>query len=133
MGIEIIEHTADLRLRASGKTFPGTILGLSNFMLELIYGRVLGNREYIESSITFRGSESCVVRFLNDLLLQSESKGLAIRVRRVALSRDTMKWEGFGEEMDGKKHKGRYVVKAATYDRVIATASPPFIEITLDI
>lgn len=131
--VETVEHSADLRLRAKGRTFPGTLLKLSNYMLELIYGNSVDNVVVIHSVVRFKAVENCVARFLNDVLFQGESNNLALRVRIITLSKNRLKWEGIGEKINEVKHSGSFLVKAATYDRIIVSMDPPYVEITLDI
>ncbi len=132
MPVESLEHTADVRLRAWGKSFQGTLLELSNHMLGMIYGENVRPDEFFHSDVEFESDESCAIRLLNDLLYKSESMELAIKVRKITLCEGVATWEGFGENVS-KNDRGSILVKAATYDRIIATRNPPLIEVTLDI
>lgn len=133
MPIEILEHTADIRLRAWGHSFPGTLLELSNSMLKLVYGDIIRPDKTVGSSLDYDSVENSVVRLLNDLLYESESLELAILVRRVTVCKRTIKWEGFGEKFAETSHLGSILVKAATYDRLKVSEVPALVEITLDI
>jgi SHS2 domain-containing protein len=130
--VETLEHTADVRLRAWGRSFQGTLLELSNHMLKMVYGESIQPDLHIASKVEFESDEECVARLLNDLIYQSESAELAIRVRKITLCERTVLWEGDGE-IASKKERGSVLVKAATYDRIVVRRNPPLIEITLDI
>jgi len=130
--VETLEHTADVRLKAWGKSFQGTLLELSNHMLGMIYGENVRPDEFFRSEVEFESDESCTIRLLNDLLYRAESMELAIKVRKITICGDVATWEGFGEQVD-KNDRGSILVKAATYDRIVATRNPPLIEVTLDI
>ncbi len=132
MPVKSIEHTADLRVRAVGRSFQGTLLELSNHMLRMVYGTFTGTDFHFESLVECSSDESCVVRLLNDLIYTAESRGLAIRVRRITVCDSGISWEGLGESL-GKGERGSILVKAATYDRLVVRRKPPLIEITFDI
>ena len=132
MPVESLEHTADVRLRAWGRSFQGTLLELSNHMLKMVYGEFIQPDFQLSSRVEYDSDEGCVARLLNDLIYQSESAELAIRVRKITLCEGVVRWEGNGETAS-KKDRGSILVKAATYDRMIVRRDPPLIEITLDI
>lgn len=133
MSREILDHAADIRIRIKARSFPVALLQLSNFMMELMYGDNIRHEEEISSSIRFTERENCVVRFLNDILYFSESKRLALNVKTIILTKNDLKWIGFGEKLIGKKQEGWVLIKAATYDRLIVSRDPAMIEITFDI
>jgi SHS2 domain-containing protein len=130
--VETIEHTADVRLRAWGKSFQGTLLELSNHMLKLIYGKEILPDALLSSEIEYDSDESCVAKLLNDLIYRSESSRLAIKVRKITLCKGMVRWDGVGEGID-LRERGSMLVKAATYDRIIVSKDPALIEVTLDI
>ena len=132
MPVETIEHTADVRLRAWGKSFQGTLLELSNHMLKLIYGEDILPDVLLSSEVEYDSDESCVAKLLNDLIYRSESSRLAIKVRKITLCKGMVRWDGAGEQI-GQKERGSMLVKAATYDRIIVSRNPVLIEVTLDI
>jgi SHS2 domain-containing protein len=133
MPVESLEHTSDLRLRAWGHSFQGTLLEISNYMLKLVYGSAISPDSPLNSKFEYDSDEKCVTRLLNDLLYLSESSGLAIRVRKITVCKNMVEWEGEGERFNKEKHGGSVLVKAATYDRLKVSRNPPLIEITLDI
>ncbi|MCL4333047.1 MAG: archease [Candidatus Thermoplasmatota archaeon] len=132
MPVESIEHTADVRLRAWGRSFQGTLLELSNHMLKMVYGEPLHPVSTLESTVEYDSDEDCVIRLLNDIIYRAESSNLAVRVRKVTICKGKIHWEGYGETA-GRNSGGSALVKAATYDRIVARRSPPLVEITLDI
>ncbi len=98
----------------------------------MVYGTFSGSDFSFKSVVECTSDENCVVRLLNDLIYSAESQGLAIRVRRVTVCDNSVRWEGLGERL-GKRERGSILVKAATYDRLVVRRKPPLIEITLDI
>ncbi len=127
-----MEHTADLRIRAWGRSFQGTLLDLSNYVMDMIYGRDILPDVFLSSSLEYESNDSCVVRLLNDLIYESERRGLAIRVKKITICEGSIRWEATGEKADRRK-RGSILVKAATYDRIKVSRVPPMVEVTLDI
>lgn len=133
MPVKVLEHTADLRLKAQGRSFPATLLELSNFMLNLIFSGSVDCEIYISSSISFSNKDNCVVRFLSDILYYEDSHNLALKIRLISIVENNLKWEGCGEKLKSGKHEMGYVVKGVTYDRLMVDTQNNLIEITLDI
>jgi len=129
--VESLDHTADVRLRAWGRSFQGTLLELSNYMLRMIYSDIIRPEVLLSSTIEYDTDEGCVTRLLNDLIYRSESAQLAIKIRKLLFVMESqMGWYG---EPFSKKKRGSILVKAATYDRLIVKRTPALIEVTLDI
>lgn len=133
MSREIIDHTADIRVRVRARYFPAALLEVGNFMLEMLYGDHIVHEEKISSEVDFTEKGNCVIRFLNDLLYVSESQSMAMNVKTVVIEKNRLKWEAFGEPMANRKNSGTALVKAATYDRLVVMTDPPLIEVTFDI
>ena len=132
MPVESLDHTADVRLRAWGRSFQGTLLELSNYMLRMIYSDIIRPEVLLSSTIEYDTDEGCVTRLLNDLIYKSESAQLAIKMRKITVCEGKVRWDGMGEPFS-KKERGSILVKAATYDRLIVKRAPALIEVTLDI
>jgi len=133
MPVDIIDHTADIRLRVRSRSFPLALLELSNYMLGIIFKGGVECDHIIQSSVEFTDKESCVVRFLSDVLYYLDSRNLAMKVRYLKIERGLIKWEACGEKFDNSKHEMGYVIKGATYDRISIDEKNNIIEITLDI
>ncbi len=88
MPVESLDHTADVRLRAWGRSFQGTLLELSNYMLRMIYSDIIRPEVLLSSTIEYDTDEGCVTRLLNDLIYRSESAQLAIKIRKLLFVRE---------------------------------------------
>jgi len=130
--VESLDHAADVRLKAWGRSFQGTLLELSNYMLRMIYKDINRPEVWLNSTVEFDSDEGCVTRLLNDLIYRSESAQLAIKIRKITVCEGKVRWDGMGEPF-GVSERGSVLVKAATYDRLIVKRDPALIEVTLDI
>ncbi len=133
MPVTIVDHTADIRLRAQSRSIQKSLLELSNFMLSLIYEGTVKAEERISSTVIFSDAEGCVVSLLSDLIYNSDVRMMNYRVKLLRIDKWKIYWEGYGERFDESRHQRRYVIKAATYDRIIVDRENGIIEITLDI
>ncbi len=133
MPVDILEHTADIRLRVQSRSFPLALLELSNFMLGIIYKGNAECNDFIISSVKFEEKDNCAVRLLSDILYYTDSRNIALKVRYLKIERGMIIWEGCGEKFDSSKHEMGYVIKGATYDRIFVDDKKNIIEITLDI
>lgn len=133
MPVEIVDHTADIRLRARGRSLTVTLLELANFMLSIIFKGDIDCEIYINSSVSYIDKENCVVRLLSDILFYTDTQNLALKVRFIQIVGNNIIWEGCGEKFKRYKHEMGYVVKGVTYDRLVINTENNLIEITLDI
>jgi SHS2 domain-containing protein len=133
MPVDIVDHTADIRLRVHSRSFPLALLELSNYMLGIIFKGDVECTNIIQSSVEFTDKESCVVRFLSDVLYYLDSRNIAMKVRYLKIERGLIRWEACSEKFDYSKHEMGYVIKGATYDRISIDKKNNIIEITLDI
>ncbi|MGC8561622.1 MAG: archease [Thermoplasmata archaeon] len=132
MPVKILEHTADVRLKAWGNTFQGALLDLSNHMLGMVYSASIQPELFLSSNVEYDSDENCVIRTLNDIIYRSESDSLALKIRKITICDRKVIWEAVGEKADARK-RGPSLVKAATYDRIIVSRVPAVIVVTLDI
>ncbi|MEM0127467.1 MAG: archease [Thermoplasmatales archaeon] len=132
MPISVLEHPSDIRLRARGHSFQSALLELMNYVLELIYGKVVRFDFVHTSTIEFEDVTDLVPKAINEALFISESSDTAGRIKRISLCDHRALIEYVGEKISSKKDYG-ILVKAATYDRLLVSRDPPVIEVTLDI
>ena len=117
-GYEIVEHTADVGLVATGETFAEALSWLATGMFS-----VIADLEGIDLTETRRAEvdsvdrEALVVDWLNELLYRYEAEGFLPKAFRVTADGDatSLAAECQGEPVDENRHRLRTAVKAATY------------------
>jgi len=129
-GFTLLGHTADVKVRARGPDFEGTLGNLVKGMLAVLYDDpAVAGELYRDLVVTAPDRESQVVALLNEILYVLESEGLApsdvsgVRTEEAAL-RAGVTWG---------RAKGRLVreVKAATYHQLLVTDT--LMEVVLDL
>lgn len=133
MPVEIIDHTADIRVRVYSHGFPSALLELSNYMLNLIYTGPINCEKSLKSTVQFSEAERCVVKLLSDILYYTDSYNLTLKVRYLKIEKNRLTWEACGEKFNILKHEMGYVIKGVAYDRIVVNTKNNFIEVTFDI
>lgn len=114
---EIMDHTADIGIRAFGNTeaevFQNAAIGMFSLIAELE-----NVQEISESSIEVEAEdfETLLVAWLNELLYLYDSNDLLLkRFELLELGETSLRGIAYGEPMDAKRHKLKTDIKAATY------------------
>jgi len=112
-----LDHTGEVGIVATGATaqevFAVTAQALFGLLADLD-----GVEEHhsIEVEVASESMEELLVEWLNELIYQSESKGLLLKRFEVReLSSRRLRARCFGEKIDPKNHRLGSGVKAATY------------------
>jgi SHS2 domain-containing protein len=134
---EILEHTADIGIRAFGRTLPELYENAARGLLELLLSpRHVRPAE--EETVTVTGTDAVdlMIVWLHEILLRTDARKRAfadVRVSEVGEWRlvATLK----GEPLDGSRHKLRMEVKGVTYHaaRVEKAESGWVAEVFLDV
>ncbi|AEM37990.1 protein of unknown function DUF101 [Pyrolobus fumarii 1A] len=118
---EFEEHTADVIIRAYGRTLEETIANAARAVFE-----VITDTSKVEPKECRRVEErgidlyQAILRWLEDFLVMFDSEGLVFskfKVERVEKEGEEyiIVGEGCGEPFDPEKHEPRTIVKAITY------------------
>jgi len=114
---ELIEHTADIGIRAFGATeaevFQNTAAGMFSLICEP--ERILDSR-CLEISVSAEGHEALLVEWLNELLYLHDSHSMLFsRFMISEMTESTLEARACGENIDFRRHQLMTDVKAATY------------------
>lgn len=119
-GFEVLEHTADIGLRAFGgdlaEAFARAALGMFSLMVELA-----GVREVEAWEVVAEGYDlaELLVNWLNELLYLLEVEGMLGRGFHVELDgAGRLRGQVRGERYSPSRHRRRREVKAATFHRL---------------
>jgi len=114
---EIINHTADVGIRAYGTNIGQAFANAAGALFSLIaeldnVGEVI----YRDIEITAQDQESLLVEWLNELIYLFDVENIIFkRFDIIELNNTQLKARGYGEKVDNSKHKLKTGVKAATY------------------
>jgi SHS2 domain-containing protein len=134
---EILEHTADVGIRAFGRTLPELYENAARGMLEVLLDPTSA-RPAVEETVAVTGTDAVdlMVVWLHEILLRSDARKRAfaqVRVSEVAEWRlaATLK----GEPLDRSRHELRAEIKGVPYygARVERTESGWVAEVYFDI
>lgn len=129
-GFVLLEHTADVKVRASGPDFAGTLANLVRGMLTVLYDDPEVPGEFARDLVAAGyDRESQVVALLNEILYILESEGrvpgelTGVRLEETALQA-SITWG---------RARGRMLreIKAATYHQLLVTDT--LMEVILDL
>lgn len=140
-GFEILEHTADVLIRAWGSSLEEAlkyaVLGMYEVMTDLssikpLEGRVLEAEGVDLENLLYNLIEQLIILFDEEAFLVSS-------VESVQLSQQDSAWRGVlsvrGERYDPQRHESRVLVKAATYHmmRIWSERGCFFVQYVVDI
>ena len=117
MSYELLDHTADLSIRVTGRSFGEFLRNASLAMTEQI-----ADTDRVEPSVkevieaTGETKEEILVRLLNEILYLHETGKLVFKDIRVEVSNENKAAaELWGEKYDFAKHELALEIKAVTY------------------
>lgn len=116
-GFEVIDHTADVGIRAYGENMGQAFANAAGALFSLI--AELDDVEEVlhrDIELTATDQESLLVEWLNELIYLFDTENIIFkRFDVVGLTDTRLRARGFGEMVDSSKHRLKTGVKAATY------------------
>lgn len=114
---EIIEHTADIGIKAYGKDLKDLFINAAYGMFDIIADlEGLKPATSIKVELTAGNTEELLVAWLDELLYNFYTKNIIFAdFKIIDLSDTSMKAEVFGKHIGDKKSRLKTEIKAATY------------------
>ncbi|MCH4814897.1 MAG: archease [Saccharolobus sp.] len=118
---EFFEHTADVGIRAYGKSleeaFSNAALGVFEVITDTSKVKPI---EYREIYLNGYDLENLLYKWIEELLYYYDSELMVFSKFDLMIDQDSMTLEGkaWGEKFNGKVHERRTVVKAMTYHQL---------------
>jgi SHS2 domain-containing protein len=114
---EIIEHTADIGIRARGTDMKEAFANAAKGMFSLItWLEDVEETEYRDIELTAPDMESLLVGWLNEGIYLFDTVNILLkRFDITELSETHLKARGYGETVDASRHELKRGIKAATY------------------
>ena len=136
---EIIEHTADVGIRAKGESLPDCFAAAGRGMMHIVTDleAVNESRSY-PLQIKTDDLERLLFGFLSDVLYLHHVETFLFSEFSLELEEGnnhfSLTGEGRGEEFDPKKHEWRQEVKAVTFHELLVETHPHYnVEVLFDI
>lgn len=134
---EIIDHTADIAIKAFGRTLSETFENAAKGMFDIItdssHIRFIGEYKIeLEASDT----EQLLVDWLSELLFLNGAYNLVFGKFQVQIDVEGKRLSALvsGEKYDQSRHNAGMEIKAVTYHMLEVHASPPFyVKVLFDI
>ncbi len=123
-GFTLLEHTADVGIRARGSSLAEALSWVAAGMFSLIVDPdTVTSHQSQEVLVISRDRETLVVDWRNELLYRYETTGFLLKECRISLEREgtCLRAICHGERTDPARHHILTVIKAATYHRVAVT------------
>ncbi len=120
VGFELVEHTADIGVRAWGRTRAEVFEEAARGMLSLVCDpREIAEQETTEVEVEAPAADLLLAAWLNELLFQFEARQLLFAdIEVVELSDTHLRARLTGERLDHDRHFVCGGVKAATLHRL---------------
>jgi SHS2 domain-containing protein len=114
---ELIDHTADIGIRAHGidlpQAFSNAAMGLFSLISDLDQ---VNEHLYREVEITAPDRETLLVEWLNELIFLFETELILFKRFHIGtLSENLLKARCYGEKIDKSRHELKRGIKSATY------------------
>lgn len=133
MRFEEIDHTADVGIRAYGKTaseiFESAAAGMFSLIANLEKVRPVGEEEIRLSADDLPG---LLVAWLSELLFLHETQHLLFCKFRVSVTGTKLEAKAWGEAIDKKRHELKLALKAVTYHRLTVDLEKGVAEVIFD-
>jgi SHS2 domain-containing protein len=119
-GFEVLEHPADIGLRAFGGTLPELFACAAVAMLSIAADpEAVEPRQEYELRVESADRESLLVDWLNEVLYWFDGKGVAFRdFRFTEWDEVSLRATGRGEPRERGRHRARLIVKGVTYHQL---------------
>jgi SHS2 domain-containing protein len=123
---ELLEHTADVGIRARGDDATRLFENAAAAMLAIAFNPAsVAEREQREFSADGGDREMLLANFLDEVLWLIDGEGwLPHRVSVKEISEARVRAEAFGERRDASRHEMRTIIKAVTLHQLAVRQRP---------
>jgi SHS2 domain-containing protein len=132
---ELIEHTADVGVKAYGKTVAEAFEHAAKGMFDIITDEsTIDPVGQYDIQLEAPDLEQLLVDWLSKLLFLNDAQDLVFGKFQVTLTGNQLSASVFGEKYDTKKHGMGVEIKAVTYHMLqVQEKNPIFVQVLFDI
>ncbi|HIH28901.1 MAG TPA: archease [Thermoplasmata archaeon] len=132
---ELVEHTADVGIKAFGKTVAEAFEHAARGMFDIITDESpIDPVGQYDIELEAPDREQLLVDWLSKLLFLNDAQDLVFGKFQVTLTGNKLSASVFGEKYDTKKHRMGVEIKAVTYHMLQVNQNEPiFVQVLFDI
>ncbi|HWR27186.1 MAG TPA: archease [Candidatus Thermoplasmatota archaeon] len=132
---ELIEHTADVGVKAYGKTIAEAFEHAAKGMFDIITDEsTIDPVGQYDFQLEAPDLEQLLVDWLSQLIFLNDAQDLVFGKFQVTLTGNRLSASVFGEKYDTKKHRMGVEIKAVTYHMLqVNEKDPIFVQVLFDI
>jgi SHS2 domain-containing protein len=134
MRYEILEHTADVMIRAHGATveecFENAAFGMMDQILD---ANAIGDEIGEEMTVEGGTLDELLYNFLSEVLFIFDARNLALGHFQVSIGHGWLRCHAKGEPFDRTRHSPRQEIKAVTYHMLEVNEEEPSVTVLFDV
>jgi SHS2 domain-containing protein len=116
--IKFLEHTADIKFQALGKTLEESFKNAGLALVKSMYNKKVKAKEKVKFKVKGQDLESLLYSFLEEFLFLFEAKGLIASKIKVKISKDKKSLSAEIQGDDAKNYKIHTHIKAVNYNEM---------------
>ena len=134
MRYEVLEHTADVMIKASGKDLEECFANAAYALFDqMTDASKIWPKEEVRFTAEGHDLESLLYNFLSEFLYIHDAKMLVLSEFHVMINDTTLECVAKGERFDPVRHRPKHEVKAVTYHMLRVDPSEPSVTVIFDI
>ncbi len=134
MRYEETEHTADVGIRAYGRTVDELFEAAAEGMFSLIADlRAVRPKGEVEIHVTGEGLHRLFVNWLSELLVLHETQNVLLAKFEAKVSENRADGRAWGERIDKRRHELKLAIKAVTTHRLRVDPKAGVAEVIFDV
>jgi len=134
MRYELLEHTADVMIKAHGSDLEECFANAAYALFDQITDvSKVGRSEEVRFVVSGHDDESLLFNFLSEFLFIHDAKHLLLSEFHVKIKGTNLQCTAKGEKFDSNRHAYRHDVKAITYHMLEVNTEEPSVTVILDI
>jgi SHS2 domain-containing protein len=134
MRYEVLEHTADLMVRAHGRTlkecFENAAFAMMDQIVDASAARPL---EQVDIEVEGENHEDLLYNFLSEVLFIFDAQRMVLGKFEVTLLPGRLRCRAWGEPFDRERHEPKQEIKAVTYHELRVDEEAPSITVLFDV
>ena len=134
MRYELLEHTADVMIKAYGSDLEECFANAAYALFDQITDVTkVGASAEVRFVASGHDNESLLFNFLSEFLFIHDAKHLLLSEFHVKIKGTSLQCTAKGEKFDSVRHAYRHDVKAITYHMLAVNTEEPSVTVILDI
>ncbi|HUL39804.1 MAG TPA: archease [Methanomassiliicoccales archaeon] len=134
MRYELLEHTADVMVKAHGKDLEECFANAAYALFDqMVDASTIDVKVHVRFEVEGHDLESLLYNFLSEFLYIHDAKQLVLKEFEVGMDGNKASCRAGGERLSRDKHGQRHEVKAITYHMLSVDPKEPSVTVIFDI